>query len=100
MAKMGNPNWVKGKSGNPNGRPKAGISEIEQLREAIKVVSTKKRKGLFQHFVEQAYEDSGVLAALMRKVLPDMKAIDLGGQFTIVLNHDPVVKGVKCSKKQ
>jgi len=33
--KRGNPNWKKGKSGNPNGRPKKGLAIAERIREAL-----------------------------------------------------------------
>ncbi len=32
---VGNPNWVKGKSGNPKGRPKRGHTFTDALRESI-----------------------------------------------------------------
>lgn len=76
MAKRGNPNWIKGQTGNPNGRPKTGVAELEQLRAAIKRVSKKEGKDLFTHFVERAYENDGVLAALMKKIIADMKHIE------------------------
>ena len=68
--------WEKGKSGNPNGRPKTGLSELENLRAAIKTVSAQKRKDLFTHFIEQAYESDNVLIAVMRKIIADMKHIE------------------------
>ncbi len=69
MSKRGNPNWRKGQSGNPNGRPR--VPEIEALREAIETVERRKKKKLFIHLVEQAFKDKTVLIALVRKIIPD-----------------------------
>lgn len=74
--------FVKGQSGNPDGRPKK--PEIEELRKAIKVVEKTKRKKLLRHFVERAYTNDKVLVALMKKILADVKFeernLNIGGQ--------------------
>jgi len=67
--------FKKGQSGNPAGRPKA--PEIQYLRDAIAAVEKKKKKKLYQHLVEQAFEDNTVLLAVVRKFVPDMKQSDL-----------------------
>lgn len=73
---MGVKGWQKGQTGNPKGRPKTGLSELEQLRAAIKKASITKKKDLFTHFVERAYKNDSVLAALMKKVIADMRHIE------------------------
>ena len=66
--------WKKGQTGNPNGRPRVGA--IAELNQAIAVVEKKKRRKLLEHFAARAFEDDYVLTALMKKKLPDLKAID------------------------
>lgn len=68
--------WKKGESGNPNGRPPTGQAELEQLRAAIKKVSKKEEKSLFEHFIQRAYDNDGVLIAVMKKIIADMKHIE------------------------
>ena len=71
---MANPNWTKGVSGNPKGRPKKG--HIYELEKAISKVSKAKGKKLWTHFVERAYEEDSVLIALSKKILPDLRHIE------------------------
>ena len=83
--KRGNPAWTKGNSGNTAGRPRNAAAE--ELREAIKKVEKRKRKKLFTHFVERAYENDKVLIALMKKVIPDKKEYELIGDLIININE-------------
>ena len=76
MSNMGNPNWVKGVSGNPNGRPPTAKSELDRLRDAVKLVEKEQGITLYAHFVRQAFEDNTVLVALAKKLVPDLKQID------------------------
>lgn len=66
-----------GHTNNPNGRPPAGESFVEQLREAVKVVGKEKKKTLMRHAVERAYEEDSVLIAMMRKLIPDLNETDV-----------------------
>lgn len=61
----------KGRTNNPNGRPKGGNAFVEQLREALDKVAKAKGKTLIQHAVEQSYVDNVVMIALLKKLLPD-----------------------------
>lgn len=62
--------FVKGQTGNPNGRPRA--PEIELVRQAIAETEKEKKKSLWKHLVEQAYVDNTVLTALAKKFVPDL----------------------------
>ena len=76
--------FQKGVSGNPKGRPK--VPEIQELREAIKEVEKTKKRTLMQHFVDRAYKSDAVLAALQRKIVPDLSSVDSKSQVDGTLN--------------
>lgn len=59
----------KGRTNNPNGRPRS--PEIEIFRQALEEVEKKKNKTLLHHAVERAFADDGVLVALVKKMVPD-----------------------------
>ena len=62
--------WVKGQTGNPNGRPRR--PEIQLFREALARVEKEKGVSLLVHAVWQAYKEGPVLISLLRKMLPDL----------------------------
>jgi len=68
--------WSKGTSGNPNGRPRKGKAESDKLREAVKRVAKRRGIDFYEAFAEMALEEPSVMIALMRKLLPDLKAIE------------------------
>jgi len=74
-----NTSWKPGESGNPRGRPKKSISEM--LEKAIKKVQKDKDCTLLEHFVRRAYEDDRVLIAVMKKIIPDLKVLDVKEEF-------------------
>ena len=69
--------WKKGQSGNPAGRKKGSPNKRDALLDAIRQVQLKKGKKLLVHAVEQAYGDKTVLIALLKKIVPDMKELDV-----------------------
>jgi len=69
--------FQKGKSGNPNGRPKGSMDFISQLKTTIKKVEKKKGISLIEHAVEKAYTNPQVLIALLKKLIPDMSKSDV-----------------------
>jgi len=71
MAKLGNPNWAKGKSGNLNGRPRDPI--VAEMREALREVEKRKRKKLLVRFFERAFVNDKVLIAAVKKIVPDLQ---------------------------
>ena len=80
MGKRGNPNWKKGVSDNPKGRP-TGTTRTNLLMDAIaKVEKQKGKKKFLIHAVEQAYTDTKVLVAILKKIIPDLKAVEITGQ--------------------
>ena len=63
--------------GNKLGKGRPKKPEIEELRNAIKLVQKQPgRQPLLVHFVEQAYENKEVLVALLRKLIPDMQRVN------------------------
>jgi len=77
--KTGNPNWKKGVSANPKGRPKE-TTRTNLLMDAIAKVEKRKKKKFLLHAIEQAYADNKVLIAVLKKIIPDLKAIEITGQ--------------------
>ena len=66
--------WRKGQSGNPKGKPKSDFRKM--MDAALTAESKAKGISLIRHAVKQAYKDNAVLVAILRKVLPDLKAVD------------------------
>lgn len=76
--KAGNPNWKKGVSANPNGRPK-GSGYMDALNKAIHEVEKIKKKKLFIRFVEQAYNNPTIMVALMNKLIANKQYTEIEG---------------------
>ena len=79
--RRGNPNWKKGVSGNPKGRPKKGLTEGDMLLAAIDKMEKFKRLSILEHLVDRAYENDAVLIALLKKLVPDLKSMDINALF-------------------
>ncbi len=73
--------FKKGKDSrrNTKGRPKGSRNKfsIAELTNAIASVENRPdKKKLLVRFVEQAYKNPTVMIALMKKLLPDLKAVE------------------------
>ncbi len=67
--------FKKGQSGNPAGRPK-GTKERDLMMAAKAEVEAEKKKSIYKHAFEMAFEDKTVLIALLKKLVPDMAYIE------------------------
>ncbi len=63
-----------GMTNNPDGRP---VSETTLLRNAIKGAQQYHRLTILEHFIERAYINDNVLKAVMNKIAPDLKSLDI-----------------------
>lgn len=91
------PRWKKGESGNPGGRPSEARAELEKALDA----AGKKRNPtttFLKHVATKAYEDTGILKAVIDKFLPDLKSVDAkvsggnGKPITVVFFGEKKVK--------
>ena len=90
MAKRGNPNWRKGVSGSPGGKP--GLYR-KMLDDAIAADTKRHKESIIKFAVRKARTDSSILSAILKKVLPDLKGIDAKidtqSPFRLILEYKP-----------
>lgn len=67
--------WKPGQCPNPRGRPK-GTKERDYMLEAKLEVEKEKKKSIYRHAFERAFEDDRVLIAMLKKLVPDMAYIE------------------------
>lgn len=77
--KAGNPNWTKGKGGNPGGRPKGSKNKFS-IADLVKALNRAKEKNngvsLLDHVCENAYKDNHLAVCILKKMLPDLKQVE------------------------
>jgi len=69
--------FLPGHCANPLGRPKLQQTRLEQLLRSISRVETKRGRSLLDHYVQRAFENDAILINVMKKLLPDLKAISV-----------------------
>lgn len=79
--KPGNPNLVKGVSGNPGGRPKG--TGLKPLLEAIREWEKKTGRNYYSLMVEKSVTNPVILVAIMKKLVPDLEQIEHSGEVKI-----------------
>jgi hypothetical protein len=66
---MANPNWKKGVSGNPKGRPLR--PEAVELRKALDKYEKENKVSFIEDFVMKAHTDRDYARELFKKIAPD-----------------------------
>lgn len=92
--KLGNPNWHKGKSGNPGGRPKGTVSIVTILRQQLAKHPEWAQalvKKWIQHAAEGSYQHLQAIVDRVDGKVPDRVEGADGGPIKIRL--DVVVPG-------
>jgi len=99
--------WKKGESGNPNGRAKRGLTAAENLQAAIACVEKEDGFDLMKEFVRMARREPSVMVALQRKLLADLKAVDLTTQdkaltekYELPASILEILESLKCNRAE
>lgn len=58
------------------GHPKLGDSKLDHLLKAVRKVESEENENLLEHFIRQGFHDNHVLIAVLKKLHPDLKAIE------------------------
>jgi len=63
---------------NPAGRPLGSTgTKLDSLLMSITRVEAKLGKNLLDHYVKQSFKDNSVLISILKKLCPDLKAIEV-----------------------
>ena len=93
---------MKGISNNPNGRPNLREASSQKLRDAIKSGTKRHKHSIYRHLVDRAYKDDTVLIAIARKILPDLKAVDISADganpFRLIIDLSGPSQAKKAKK--
>ena len=95
--------YNKSKHIKSRGRPKVTIDYIAILNKAI-IAEAKHHKGMdiICHAIQQAYLDNSVLVAMVKKLLPDLKSVDMkldgSSPFKLVIDMTPKSNNTKHNK--
>ena len=101
LAAMGGP-YPKGVSGNPGGRMKGSRNKSgsAQLKHALEDFERGNvNANIFTHFVERAFDNDAVLLGIMKKLVPDLKAVMVMQQNDSNINPElaDVIKEKFCN---
>lgn len=67
-------------SPNPGGITTRRRGMQKRLAKALKEVESLKREDFLTHYIKQAYSDKNMAIALLKKLVPDLKAVEVDSQ--------------------
>jgi len=68
---------LPGQSLNPGGRPRDMRTAQAKLHKALKRVEKQTGKKFLEHYIKQAFKDRTMAIALLKKLVPDLKAVEI-----------------------
>lgn len=101
--KRGNPNWIKGQSGNPNGRPKKMISLTSEMKAQLNEVCPYDAKGRtwLQYLVDRWLTQSVENATYFRELIERLEGKitqPIGGEGGQPIKMEIVVRSENTKK--
>lgn len=80
--------FVKGGCPNPAGRPPVGSTKLDELLKSISRVESKKKKKWLDHIVEKSYTDTALAVAILNRMIPVLKAIEISGSLSAGMSEE------------
>lgn len=80
--------FMPGSHSNPMGRPPLGDTRLEKLLQAVARIESKRNINLLDHFIERGFDNDGVLIAVMKKLIPDLKSIDISASYSASMSDE------------
>lgn len=71
---------------NPGGRSRSMKTAQAMLHKALKKVEKRRGKKFLEHYIEQAFNDKTLAVALLKKLVPDLKAVEVDSDTKEVWN--------------
>ena len=94
-----NGRFLPGISGNPQGR-KLGSGYMEEFRRVLADKEKAKKKTILGHLIERAFDDDRVLIAVVDRMLPTLKAIEMSGSVGVGMLSDEEAQAIRDELKK
>lgn len=94
-----NGRFLPGISGNPKGRP-LGSGYIDEFKNVLAAKEKAEKKSILEHLIERAFDDDRVLIAVVDRMLPTLKAVEMSGSVGVGMLLEEEAKAIQDELKK